>query len=236
MVFSRRIRSQPYARYSLTTVFVAINVVVYLLFLMASLLSSFFSSPSFIDTLVSFFALNPRLVIEQGSFWTLFSSMFAHISLSHLIVNMISLFFIGSFVERLIGKRRYFWLYVVSGLIASLFFVGFAYLGNVVSWGSLLFGTIDSSAVGASGALFGIAGLLAMLLPRLRVLVFFVLPMPMWGAMFLLIVGLWFFSAAAGLPIGNTAHLGGLVVGLAYGWYLRIKYARKVSLLGRMFR
>lgn len=236
MVSSRSVRPQSYARYSLTTLFVAANVVVYLLFLVASLSSSFFSRNSFIDTLISLFALNPRLVIEQGHFWTLFSSMFAHISLSHLIVNMISLFFIGSFVERLIGKRRYFWLYVLSGLIASLFFVGFAYMGGAISWGSLLFGTIDSSAVGASGALFGIAGLLAMLLPRLRVLVFFVLPMPMWGAMLLLIIGLWFFSAVAGLPIGNTAHLGGLVVGLAYGWYLRIKYARKVSLLGRMFR
>lgn len=234
MVFSRF--SSRSTRYSLTTIFIAINVVVYLLFLASFIYAYFFPSTPLIDGLTRIFTLNPSSVLEKGSFWTLFTSMFTHLSLTHLLVNMVSLFFIGSFVERLIGKRRYFWLYVISGIVASLFFVGCAYLGSYVSWGPAVFGALSDSAVGASGALFGLAGLLAVLLPRLRVLVFFVLPLPMWGAMVLLIVGLWIFSAVLGLPIGNTAHLGGLVVGLAYGWYIRTKYGKKVALLGRMFR
>lgn len=221
--------------YSLTTIFICINVVVYLLFLGAAIYVHFSHSVEVLAWLTSIFFLNPQLVIEKGAFWTLLTSMFTHTSPSHLLVNMISLFFIGSFVERLIGKRRYFWLYVLSGIVGGVFFVGLAYFGAHFTWGPSVFGSIDTPAVGASGALFGIAGLLAVLLPRLPVLVFFILPMPLWVAMVLLIGGLWAFSALLGLPIGNTAHLGGLVVGLAYGWYLRATYARKVALLNRMF-
>ena len=38
------------------------------------------------------------------------------------------------------------------------------------------------------------------------------------------------------LPIGNTAHIGGLLIGLAYGWYLKNKYKRKIFLLNKMMR
>jgi hypothetical protein len=149
---------------------------------------------------------------------------------------MVSMFFIGNFLERIIGRKRYIWFYMISGIVAGLFFVGFAYLGLIVPGGNALFGGIDDFAVGASGALFGLGGLLAVLIPRLKVLVFFIIPMPMWAAMTVLMFGLWAFSVVAGLPVGNTAHFGGLVVGVIYGFYLRKKYARKVRMLNRMFR
>ena len=152
--------------------------------------------------------------------------MFMHAGLGHLFVNMISLVFIGSFVERLIGKKRFLGIYFAAGLFAGLFFV-------LIAW--LTGSDLNIYAVGASGAIFGLGGLLAVLTPWLPVLVMFIIPMPMWLAMVVLMFGLWAVSLAAGLPIGNIAHLGGLLVGLGYGFYLKKKYPRKTKMISRYF-
>ena len=77
--------------------------------------------------------------------------------------------------------------------------------------------------------------MLAVLTPRLPVLVFFVIPMPMWAAMGVLMFGLWALSLGLGLPIGNTAHLGGLLVGVGYGFYLKKKFPRKTAMISKYF-
>jgi membrane associated rhomboid family serine protease len=59
--------------------------------------------------------------------------------------------------------------------------------------------------------------------------------MKMWIAMIVLLGVLWFASISAGLPFGNTAHLGGLSAGLGYGYYLSLKYKRKTSMIRRYF-
>lgn len=220
-------------RFSLTMTLVFINVAVFVVLLLLSIFYSFYN-PSVNDAIVSYMALTPTLFVN-GYFWTVISSMFVHFSFSHLLVNMISLFFIGMFIEKLIGRKRYLWFYLLSGLVAGLLFVALTFIGTGVPYGAQIFGTPDLAAVGASGAIFGLAGLLAVILPRLKVLVFFILPMPMWLAMVVLMFGLWALSIALNLPIGNTAHLGGLLVGLAYGIYLRLKYPHKVRMLNRIF-
>jgi len=158
--------------------------------------------------------------------WTFFTSMFMHAGFGHLLVNMISLMFIGNFVEKLIGKKRFLGLYFVGGLFAGVLFVLIAFFTGI---------DFNVYAVGASGAIFALGGLLAVLTPKLPVLVFFVIPMPMWAAMGVLMFGLWALSVAAGLPIGNTAHLGGLIVGLGYGIYLKKKYPRKTKMISQYF-
>lgn len=149
-----------------------------------------------------------------------------HAGIGHLFVNMVSLMFIGSFVEKLIGKKRFISLYFIGGLFAGLFFVLIA-----LATGS----DLNVYAVGASGAIFALGGLLAVLTPRLPVLVFFVIPMPMWAAMGFLMFGLWALSLGLGLPIGNTAHLGGLIVGLGYGFYLKRRFPRKTAMISKYF-
>jgi membrane associated rhomboid family serine protease len=224
----RVLRREPnfFQRISLTNLLIFVNVAVFIPLFLLLLASS--------ESVIKYFAVNPGLVLD-GYVWTLLTSMFMHGGFGHLVANMFSLFFIGNFVERLIGRKRFFWFYMIAGLVGGLFFVGFAYLGLSFSNGESLFGGIDDFAVGASGALFGLGGLLALLIPRLKVLFFFIIPMPIWFAMVLFMFGFWIASATADLPIGNTAHLGGLVVGVVYGLYLRKKYARKVKALNRMF-
>ena len=202
-----------------TGVIILVNVVAFVGFLI--LLNSFGE-----ENIVGLLALQPAAVLAGKNLWTFVTSMFMHAGLGHLFVNMISLMFIGSFVERLIGKKRFLWLYFVGGLFAGLFFVLISFITGT---------DLNIYAVGASGAIFCLGGLLAVLTPRLPVLVFFIIPMPMWMAMIFLMGGLWIISAIAGLPIGNTAHLGGLLVGLGYGFYLKRKYPRKTRMISRYF-
>ena len=187
------------------------------------------------DESVSLVALQPAMVLSGGALWTFITSMFMHANLTHLFVNMISLLFIGSFVERLIGKKRFLSLYFIGGLVAGLFFVILAGLFGSSVMGARIFGSPLAFAVGASGAIFALGGLLAVLTPRLPVLVFFIIPMPMWMAMIGLTVIIWIASLALPINVGNTAHLGGLLVGLGYGFYLRYKYPRKTKMISRYF-
>jgi membrane associated rhomboid family serine protease len=201
-----------------TGLFVFLNIVFFLIFLGFSY--------KYGDAATSWVALMPSAVLSGHGLWTFLTSMFMHASIGHLFVNMLSLVFIGGFVEKLIGKKRYLWLYLGSGLFAGIFFVLVAYMTGT---------DMNVYAVGASGAIFGLGGLLAVLTPRLPVLVFFIIPMPMWAAMVFLLAVLWLLSASLSLPVGNVAHLGGFLVGLAYGFYLRQKYPRKASMISRYF-
>ena len=171
---------------------------------------------------LDYVALKPSNILQGKMLWTIFTSMFMHGSVAHLFVNMLSLFFIGNFVERLIGRKRFLIFYILAGLVAAIFFVLLAFVFS---------SEMNSYAVGASGAIFALGALLMILVPRLPVLVFFVLPMPLWLGMLVLLFGIWILSYFAGLPIGNTAHLGGFLIGLAYGIWLRIKYKKKVRML-----
>ena len=202
-----------------TGILIAVNVVGFILALV--LMNSIDDA-----VVVSWIALQPSVVLTGQNLWTFVTSMFMHAGFGHLFVNMISLMFIGGFVEKLIGKKRFLWLYFGGGLFAGLFFVVIAGLTGV---------DLNVYAVGASGAIFALGGLLAVLTPRLPVLVFFIIPMPMWMAMVFLMVVLWALSLGLGLPIGNVAHLGGLIVGVGYGFYLKRKYPRKTKMISKYF-
>jgi len=202
-----------------TGVIIVVNIVA---FIVAMILLGSFGE----EKVISWIALMPSTVLGGKAVWTFITSMFMHAGFGHLFVNMLSLMFIGNFVEKLIGKKRFLWLYFVGGLFASVLFVGIAAVTGM---------DLNVYAVGASGAIFALGGILAVLTPKLPVLVFFVIPMPMWAAMGFLMFGIWALSLSFGLPIGNTAHLGGLIVGLSYGFYLRKKYPRKTKMISQYF-
>lgn len=176
-------------------------------------------------TASNYIALIPSKIIAGQQLWTLITNMFMHADVGHLFMNMLSLVFLGSFLEKVIGRKRFFLFYLFAGIFASLFFVLFSALFNM---------DLNVAAVGASGAIFGIAGILAVLTPSLPVYVMFIpIALPMWFAVILILSLLWVLSLVAGLPIGNTAHLGGLIAGLFYGFYLRKRHRRKVRMLNR---
>mgnify|MGYP000508472869 CR=1 FL=1 len=132
--------------------------------------------------------------------WILFTSMFLHGSFSHLFFNMYVLFIFGSLIEQRIGTKRFLILYFISGIIAS-FSATFFY----------------RAALGASGALMGVIGVVIMLMPDLKVLLFFFIPMSMRTAGIIIAI-LDLFGIFPG--VAHIAHLAGLACGLAYGYYL----------------
>jgi len=190
--------------------------------------AGFFKETDCSKTICNDLALTPSYIMHGEKLWTIFTTMFVHAGAFHLFVNMLSLFFLGSFLERIIGKKRFIMIYLISGILASLFFVGFA---------ALFHQDLSMPAVGASGAIFGLGGILAVLTPRIPVYIMFIpIAMPLWLGIGVMLAAMWAISALAGVPIGNTAHLGGLIAGLAYGFYLRLRYKRKMRVLDRMFR
>lgn len=202
---------------SITLVLIIINTAVFLITL--PILFKFPSS-------IKYLALQPSAFLHGQYLWTIITNMFMHAGAWHILMNMISLIFIGGFLEKIIGKRRFLSFYLFAGIFAGLFFVLTSYIFNV---------DMNAYAVGASGAIFGIAGLIAVLTPKLPVYIMFIpIATPMWLAVILILGILWLISITSGLGIGNTAHLGGLIAGLIYGFYLRYRYRRKIRLLNRM--
>jgi membrane associated rhomboid family serine protease len=92
--------------------------------------------------------------------------------------------------------------------------------------------------VGASGAIFAIAGLYVILLPRIKFMIIFIpfFTLPAYVMIPLVLFVMWILSIFLNWPIGNVAHFGGFIAGIAYGLYLKMKYRRKVNALQRMFR
>lgn len=182
-------------------------------------------------------ALKPSNIINGKFLWTFLTSMFMHAGFFHLFVNMFSLFFVGTLIQRILGQKRYLYFYLIAGLFAGVFFVALTFLTKDFSWADSLVGSVDSLAVGASGALFGLIGLMMFLTPNLPVYMMFIpIPIKIKYAAPGMLVLLWFISAAGNIPIGNTAHLGGLIAGLVYGIYLRSRYKNKVKAINKFFR
>jgi membrane associated rhomboid family serine protease len=151
--------------------------------------------------LVFLLGLQPASFLSRP--WTILTSMFVHVGFWHIFTNMLTLYFFGSYLSRLVSSPRFLIVYFGGGLLGGILFI--------------LLAPPFSVAVGASGAVFAVAGALVVLRPRLPVIIFPIpLPIPLWVAViggFLIIS---FFPFVAW-----QAHLGGLVFGLIAGYILR---------------
>ncbi|MEK6936006.1 MAG: rhomboid family intramembrane serine protease [Nanoarchaeota archaeon] len=267
-----------FRKFGVTTWIIIIDVIV---FIAISIINITYPN------IINYLSLTPNLVFHKKYLGTLFTSMFMHANFVHLFVNMISLFFLGGVVEKIIGRKRFFWFYLISGIIGGIVFASLSYFFGITSLGSKIFVDPAISAVGASGAIFGLAGLLAVLMPYRKVSLiagpliaiiiqavlssFFpnnpllavidpIITIYIFVSIFLMLsfnprlirlsvpinLSFWLLPIVAivplviiglfiQLPIGNTAHLGGLVVGLVYGLYLRQKYKRKTAMISKYF-
>jgi len=140
-------------------------------------------------------------------YWTILSAMFFHASFSHIFFNMLNLYFFGTLCLQLIETKWFLLVYLVGGIVGNLIF--------------LAIGPMFSAVLGASGAVFAIGGLLAMMRPTFRVYLYFFIPMPLWAA---ILIGFVITAFVAG--IAWQAHLGGIVVGLIVGFVLRRRERR----------
>jgi len=153
------------------------------------------------EAVLSLGALVPALV-AQGEAWRLVTSAFLHSGFVHLALNMLSLYFLGSFAEITFGRSRFLALYLISGIAGGL-----AYL---------YFGSFNAPAVGASGAIFGLLGGVFGFAIRRGT---FSTRDPVISQL-LLLTGLNLFIGFTIPGVSNTAHIGGLLGGLVFGYLM----------------
>ncbi len=166
--------------------------------------------PLFRVPLRGLFAL-PALWWQTYSIGNLFTYMFVHASISHLLMNMLGLYFIGPTVERTVGSYRFFILYYLSGILGGL---GWSLLAAPGTW-----------CVGASGAIFGILAAFAVLYPTVEVVLIFLPFFPIKAWKLVLAFAVWELIQTVANPvhghIANAAHLMGGIAGFSYAMALK---------------
>lgn len=192
---------RPYHRQGLNPVWVLIgvNIVIFL----ATLINP--------DVINARFGLTPFTVGQEP--WTLFTYMFVHAGITHILFNMLTLYFFGTFAMALIGETHFLVTYFVGGIVGGLFYFLL----------SFPLGYEFSTVVGASGAIYALGGLLMVMRPNARVTVFpLPVEIPLWIA---ILVG---FALVAFFPgVAWQAHLGGILYGAAVGFYFRRRETRR---------
>jgi hypothetical protein len=138
--------------------------------------------------------------------WTFITSIFLHADFTHIFFNMFALFMFGPYLEGITDKKTYLAIFFISGIIGNI--------GYMIT-------APDSSTpgLGASGAIYGILGSLAVLRPRMLVFIGGI-PMPMIFAAFFWAM-IEFFGLFTPGDIAHGAHLGGLFFGILYGFLIR---------------
>jgi membrane associated rhomboid family serine protease len=143
-------------------------------------------------------------LVKQGQWWRMFTSAFLHIGWIHLAFNMVALYSVAPACEKIYGTWRFLALYAVSAASGSLFSDHF----------------VTAVSAGASGALFGVFGAVAVLGWRLSDVISPDLRKTLTGRMVPLIAYNLLFGATVGgvgsMMINNAAHVGGLIGGVVF--------------------
>jgi len=152
-----------------------------------------------------YLALVPHYLADRP--WTLVTAMFIHANFMHILFNMIALFFFGRALRFFVGDNRFLFVYFLGGIIGNLLFVG-------LNMNAL------TMVIGASGAIYAVAGALVVIRPRMQILFWGIIPMPMW-LFTVVFLGILALPGVAPANIAWQAHLGGLATGLAVGYFYR---------------
>ncbi|MBI4894414.1 MAG: rhomboid family intramembrane serine protease [Candidatus Aenigmarchaeota archaeon] len=177
---------------SVTLVLIAINVAVFL-------------ADPLIQQYHDVLAFTPAYAYDMP--WTFVTSVFMHGGITHILFNMFGLFMFGAFLESRIGWQKFIMIYLVAGIVGNV--------GYMLTSENPL-----TPGVGASGAIYGVMGVLAVIAYRAQIYVM-LLPIPVRmyiGVVIYALVEIFFFNRS---NIASGAHLGGLVLGVLYGFYLR---------------
>jgi len=154
------------------------------------------------------FGVRATATIDRLHVWQIFTYMFLHSPrhLLHIFMNMLFLYWFGTEVERLLGRRRFLFLYLGSGVAGGLSYAMTQYL----------FG-IRIPAIGASAAVMGVLVVYAFHYPSRIILLFFVIPMTIkWFVLMIVGVDLVYSITTYADGVAHTAHLGGALFGFLY--------------------
>ena len=218
--FARAVLNRPY---KFTIALLVANLFIFILMWESSGLSGAALGQGFPDTVLLAYGakLNSLINAPNHQWWRFITPMFVHINILHLLMNMFSLLILGPFVEKLYGSAKFVVFWVVTGIAGS---IG-SYLAVRPALakgplGSFIFHSMDVPAAGASGALFGLIGVLFLFgikfrreLPEGFKRVFGT------GMLPIIIINLLIGFIGRSF-IGNAAHLSGLFAGAALALFI----------------
>lgn len=162
-----------------------------------------------IDNVITRWGAKVNIDVVGGKWWQLITSTFLHDGLLHIASNGYALFVIGMDLEAFFGRARFLAVYFISALAGSV--ASFAFSPYLVP------------GVGASGAIFGLIGALAVYFGLYRRLFGKRGNLQFWNIIVVVVLNLGLgFSGI--LPIDNSAHIGGLVAGALVGYVLCPRY------------
>lgn len=183
----------PRRGFFITPIIIDLNILIFMAMVISGLGFTYFKGSDLLNL-----GANYRPLTTNGQWWRLLTNTFLHGGLMHVLANMYGLLFVGLFLEPILGKIKYTFVYLATGILAS---------AASIWW-------YDATvSVGASGAIFGLYGFfLACLLLK-------VFP-PEFGKAFLastlIFIGFNLLMGIAG-GIDNAAHIGGLLSGFILG-------------------
>ena len=146
--------------------------------------------------------------IVRGQYWRLFTAMFLHVGIIHLFFNSYALYVYGRVVEPLFGKGKFLTIYLISGLMGSLF----SYMLS------------PNPAAGASGAIFGLMGSLLYFRRNYRYIYDRAI-----GPQLIIIMGINLLYGFLQPGIDNWGHIGGLIGGFLTGSALGLYREKNLS-------
>jgi rhomboid protease GluP len=218
--FARAVLNRPY---KFTVAFLVANLFVFLLMWESSGMTMRALTYGFPDpVLVAYGAkLNYLINPPNNQWWRFITPMFVHIDILHVLMNMFSLLILGPFVEKLYGSAKFvvFWVVTgIAGVVGSYLTLRPSLAHGLL--GTFIFRAQDGPAAGASGALFGLIGVLFVFgikfrheLPEGFKRVFGT------GLLPIILINLFIGFIGRGL-ISNSAHLAGLFSGAALALFV----------------
>ncbi|MEM2092004.1 MAG: rhomboid family intramembrane serine protease [Candidatus Bathyarchaeia archaeon] len=219
---------RPYINYAL----ILINILVFFFFILQDPLLE-----RSLRSAINNYGMRPIYILEGKRLETIFTSMFLHADILHLLGNMLYLWIFGDNVEDALGHGKYLAFYLAGGLFASLTHTASALLSFYTAPIYYVIADLITPAVGASGAISAVLGAYMLLYPRARIrtLVFYIfITVVSIPAYFYL--GFWFIYqllmgvvSLTGIKSGVAfwAHIGGFVFGLMVVKAFNIKPRRK---------
>ncbi len=201
---------------SMVTTLIVINVAIYILCSMSTPSRGPLSGEIFGSPLFQFGFMETGLVLK-GQVWRIVTSDYLHWGIWHIFLNMLGLHFLGRPLEQLWGPRKFFGVYTVAGIIASLFYMAL----NLAGW------LPSGPAAGASGCVLALLGAGAVLFPRAELLIYGIFPVKMRTAAIVLSAAYAFnIFQKGGNAGGDACHLAGLAFGVWWSlqgdaWWFR---------------
>jgi len=186
---------------SVVTTLIVINFVIFFV-------GQFFPG---IDALLFNYGSLRAQAVMHGMVWQLVTAQYLHANLVHVAFNMIGLHFLGRSLEAMWSPRRFLAVYTMCGLAGNVFFVVLGLCGVLSPM---------IPAVGASGCIFGLLGIVAVRFPQATVYVYFLFPIRIRTAAVIFgiiaLLTIWQRGANYG---GEACHLAGLIFGV--WWAMR---------------